>query len=97
MLGINLQLMGAETRARRSTIESLESFAGRLGPDGAALFNTMLRQSPDLGSDIGQALGIALEPTSPFVVAFFPALLTLGLRSRRQRGYRRIDRSPGPA
>jgi len=57
-LGINLRMMGAEMRAGRSTIESLESFADRLGLDEAASFNTMLRQSLELGSDIGQALRI---------------------------------------
>ena len=57
-LGINLEIMGAEMRAGRSTIEALESFADRLGLDEAASFNTMLRQSLELGSDIGEALRI---------------------------------------
>lgn len=60
-LGNNLELMGAEMRAGRSTIEALDSFADRLGLDEAASFNTMLRQSLELGSDIGEALRIFSE------------------------------------
>jgi tight adherence protein C len=60
-LGNNLEMMGAEMRAGRSTIEALESFADRLGLDEAASFNTMLRQSLELGSDIGEALRIFSE------------------------------------
>jgi len=60
-LGTNLELMGAEVRAGRSTIEALESFADRLGLDEAATFNTMLRQSLELGSDLGEALRIFSE------------------------------------
>jgi tight adherence protein C len=60
-LGNSLEMMGAEMRAGRSTIEALESFADRLGLDEAASFNTMLRQSLELGSDIGEALRIFSE------------------------------------
>ena len=60
-LGTNLEMMGAEMRAGRSTTEALESFAERLGLDEAASFNTMLRQSLELGSDIGDALRIFSE------------------------------------
>src|SRR5207249_10990211 len=60
-LGNNLDMMGAEMRAGRSTIEALESFADRLGLDEAASFNTMLRQSLELGSDIGEAPRIFRE------------------------------------
>ena len=60
-LGNNLEMMGAEMRAGRSTIEALDSFADRLGLDEAASFNTMLRQSLELGSDIGDALRIFSE------------------------------------
>jgi tight adherence protein C len=60
-LGTNLEMMGAEMRAGRSTIEALESFAERLNLDEAATFNTMLRQSLELGSDIGEALRIFSE------------------------------------
>ena len=60
-LGSNLDMMGAEMRAGRSTIEALGSFAGRLGLDEAGSFATMLRQSLELGSDIGDALRIFSE------------------------------------
>jgi len=60
-LGRNLALMAAEMRAGRSTIEALDSFSDRLGLDEAASFNTMLRQSLELGSDIGDALRIFSE------------------------------------
>jgi tight adherence protein C len=55
-LGMNLLLMGAETRAGRSTIDALGSFADRLGLDAARSFVGTLRQSVELGSDVGQAL-----------------------------------------
>ena len=57
-LGSNLEIMGAEMRAGRSTVEALESFSGRLGLDEAGAFVTMLRQSLELGSDIGDALRV---------------------------------------
>jgi tight adherence protein C len=60
-LGTNLEMMGAEMRAGRSTIEALDSFANRLALDEAASLNTMLRQSLELGSDIGEALRIFSE------------------------------------
>ncbi len=55
-LGMNLLLMGAETRAGRSTIDALASFADRLGLDAARSFVGTLRQSLELGSDVGEAL-----------------------------------------
>ncbi len=60
-LGSNLELMGAEMRAGRSTIEALGSFAGRLGLDEAGSFATMLRQSLELGSDIAESLRVFSE------------------------------------
>lgn len=57
-LGINLEIMGAEIRAGRSMIEALESFADRLGLDESGSFVTMLRQSFELGSDVGDSLRI---------------------------------------
>jgi tight adherence protein C len=57
-LGTNLEIMGAEMRGGRSTIEALESFSDRLGLDEAGAFVTMLRQSLELGSDIGDALRV---------------------------------------
>ena len=57
-LGMNLLLFGAETRAGRSTIDALASFADRLGLDAARAFVGTLRQSIELGSDVGDALRI---------------------------------------
>lgn len=55
-LGMNLLVLGAETRAGRSTTEALESFAERLGLDEARSFVATLRQSIELGTDVGDAL-----------------------------------------
>jgi len=57
-LGTNLEMMGAEMRAGRSTIEALNSLADRMGLDEAASFVAMLRQSVELGGDIGDALRV---------------------------------------
>ena len=56
--GTNLALMGAEIRAGRTTIEALDSLADRLGLDEARSFAGMLRQSIELGTDIGDALRV---------------------------------------
>jgi tight adherence protein C len=57
-LGSNLLMLGAEVRAGRSTIEALTSFADRLGIDEARSFALVLRQSVELGSDVGDALRV---------------------------------------
>jgi tight adherence protein C len=57
-LGTNLQLMGAETRAGRSLVDALASLADRLGLDEAQSFVAILRQSIELGTDVGEALRI---------------------------------------
>jgi tight adherence protein C len=57
-LGKNIELMGAEMRAGRSTIEALDSLADRLNLDEAGSFITMLRQSIELGSDMADALRV---------------------------------------
>jgi tight adherence protein C len=57
-LGMHLEIMGAEMRAGRSTVEALESLADRVGLDEAGSFVAMLRQSIELGSDIGDALRV---------------------------------------
>lgn len=57
-LGINLEMHGAEVRAGRSTLEALNSLADRLGIDEAASFVATLRQSIELGADVGDALRI---------------------------------------
>jgi tight adherence protein C len=55
-LGANLQILGAERRAGRSTIDALASLADRLGLDEARFLSAMLRQSIELGTDVGDAL-----------------------------------------
>jgi tight adherence protein C len=57
-LGMNLLLMGAETRAGRSTIDALGSLADRLGLDEARSFVATLRQSVELGSDVADGLRV---------------------------------------
>ena len=56
--GTNLALMGAEIRAGRTTIEALDSLADRLGLEEAGTFAGMLRQSIELGTDLGDALRV---------------------------------------
>src|SRR5215471_750900 len=55
-LSTNFQIMGAEMRAGRSTIDALASLADRLGLDEARSLAAMLRQSIELGTDVGDAL-----------------------------------------
>jgi len=57
-LGLNLMMVTAEMRAGRSTVEALESLADRLGLDEARSLVLVLRQSVELGSDIGEALHV---------------------------------------
>jgi tight adherence protein C len=57
-LGTNLVLMGAETRAGRSTIDALASLADRLALDEAHSLVAILRQSIELGTDVGEALRV---------------------------------------
>ena len=54
--GTNLMLMSVEIRAGRTTTEALDSLADRLGLDEARSFAGMLRQSIELGTDLGDAL-----------------------------------------
>jgi tight adherence protein C len=60
-LGRNIELMGAEMRAGRSTIEALNSFADRLALDEAASFVAVLRHSVELGGDIAASLRVFSE------------------------------------
>ena len=55
-LGMNLMVMEAEMRAGRSTIDALQLLADRLAVDEARSFVLVLRQSVELGSDVGDAL-----------------------------------------
>jgi tight adherence protein C len=57
-LGMHLLIVGAETRAGRSTTDALQSFAERLGLDEARSFVAMLQQSVELGTDVGEALRV---------------------------------------
>jgi tight adherence protein C len=58
VLGSHLMMMGAEMRAGRSTVEALNSLSERLGFPEARSFALVLRQSVELGSDVGEALRI---------------------------------------
>lgn len=56
--GLNLMMMGAETRAGRSTIDALDLLADRLAIDEARSLVLVLRQSLELGTDIGDTLRV---------------------------------------
>ena len=55
-LGHNIELMGAEMRAGRSSVDALGAFADRLGLDEAASFVAVLRHSLELGGDVATTL-----------------------------------------
>jgi tight adherence protein C len=57
-LQMNLTLLGAENRAGRSTADALGTFADRLNIDEVRAFVITLRQSLELGTDIGDALRV---------------------------------------
>jgi tight adherence protein C len=57
-LSINLKLLGAEIRAGRTMPDALGTFADRLNLDEARAFVILLRQSVELGTDIGEALRV---------------------------------------
>ena len=57
-LGLNLMMMSAEMRAGRSIIDALDSFADRVTLDEARSLVLVLRQSLELGSDIGETLRV---------------------------------------
>lgn len=58
VFGINLALMEAEMRAGRSFIEAMEALAERLMIPEARSLVALLRQSTELGSDVGESLRI---------------------------------------
>jgi tight adherence protein C len=58
VLGINLAVMTAEMRAGRSFIDALGALADRLMIPEARSLVALLRQSTELGSDVGDALRI---------------------------------------
>jgi len=57
-MGMNLTFLGAETRAGRSTADALGTFADRLNIDEVRAFVITLRQSLELGTDMGDALRV---------------------------------------
>jgi tight adherence protein C len=60
-LGLNLMIMASETRAGRNTIDALDTLADRLIIDEARSLVLVLRQSLQLGSDVGDTLGVFAE------------------------------------
>ena len=60
-LAKNIELLGSELRAGRSTVESLASLADRLALDEASSFVAMLRQSVELGGDVATSLRVFSE------------------------------------
>jgi tight adherence protein C len=58
VFGINLAVMAAEMRAGRSFIEALGTLAERLMIPEARSLVALLRQSMELGSDVGEALRV---------------------------------------
>jgi len=74
-LGMNLVLLGAEMRAGRTMSDALGSLADRLGLDEARSFAAMLRQSIELGTDVGTALRVfSDEMRERRKIAFAPAV-----------------------
>jgi len=57
-LAANIHMSNLEIRAGRSMTESLEHLAERLGLDEARSFATLIQQSDELGSSIGDALRV---------------------------------------
>jgi tight adherence protein C len=57
-LGTNLLIAGAEQRAGRSMIDALDSLADRLGLDESHSLVAIMRQSIELGTDVGEALRV---------------------------------------
>jgi tight adherence protein C len=57
-LSRNIDLMGAEMRAGKSSIEALNGLADRLGLDEAASFVAVLRHSLELGGDVAASLRV---------------------------------------
>lgn len=56
--GINLAIMAAEMRAGRAFVEALDTLAARLMIPAAQSLVAILRQSSELGSDVGEALRV---------------------------------------
>lgn len=57
-LGVNLSIALSEIRSGRSFPEALEKLSDRLGVDEAQSFTTLIKQSIELGADIGDAMRV---------------------------------------
>jgi tight adherence protein C len=57
-LADHLKIMNLETRAGRARTEAWKNFAERLGLDEARALATMLRQSEELGTSVGETLRV---------------------------------------
>ena len=57
-LSDHLKIMNLETRAGRARVEAWKNFADRLGLDEARALATMLRQSEELGTSVGETLRV---------------------------------------
>ena len=57
-LSDHLKIMNLETRAGRARSEAWKNFADRLGLDEARALATMLRQSEELGTSVGETLRV---------------------------------------
>jgi tight adherence protein C len=57
-LGANIHMTNLEIRAGRTVTEALEHLGDRLGLDEARSFATLIQQSDELGSSIGDALRV---------------------------------------
>ncbi len=57
-LAANIHMAILEIRAGRTMVEALENLAERLGLEEAQSFATLIKQSDELGSSIGDALRI---------------------------------------
>jgi tight adherence protein C len=55
---MNLALLGSEMRSGRGTIEAIDNLVNRLGLHEAKSFSMLLKQSIELGSDIGDGLRV---------------------------------------
>jgi tight adherence protein C len=60
-LSANIHMANLEIRAGRTMTEALEHFGDRLGLDEARSFATLIQQSEELGSSIGDALRVYSE------------------------------------
>lgn len=57
-LGVNLSIALSEIRSGRSFPEALEKLSDRLGIEEAQSFTTLIKQSIELGADIGDAMRV---------------------------------------